>query len=154
MTQRTTVESFAGAVLSVAAELPVTYDGAGYADTGMDYTAVGEIESYGNHGVTAAIHEFTPVDTAIVTKLKGAKNYGNLTLVLGSVPSDAGQAILKAASESTSHYSFKLAYADGEIHYIDALVSKFEFQDGDVSATQKLSVELAICRAPVIVAAV
>ena len=154
MAVRTVVETISGAKLSISADIPPTYDAAGYASTDVIFTDVGEVETYGNHGVTAAITEFTPVDTAVVAKVKGSKNYGTMALTIGSVPGDAGQAILKTASESNAHYSAKITYPDGEVHYLDLLVSKFEYQDGTVNNVQKIGVDLALCRAPVIVPAV
>lgn len=154
MAARTVVGTLSTATLAISASLPATYDAAGYGATSITYTAIGEIENYGNHGVTAAITEFTPVDTAVVAKMKGSKNYGTMSLMLGSIPTNAGQVILKTASESNAHYSAKMTYPDGEIHYMDVLVAKHEFQDGAVNDTMKVAVDLAICRAPVIVAAV
>ena len=153
MAARTVVGTLSGATLAISAGLPATYDAAGYGATTITYTAIGEIENYGNHGVTATIVEFTPIDTAVVAKMKGSKNYGTMALAIGSIPTNAGQVILKTASESNAHYSAKLTYPDGEIHYMDVLVAKHEFQDGAVNDPMKLSVDLAICRAPVIVAA-
>jgi hypothetical protein len=154
MTAPTTVQSLSGATLAISAALPSTYDAAGYGATTMVYTLIGAIENFGSHGVTAAITEFTPVDTATVTKVKGSKNYGTKSLTLGSIPSDTGQALLDAASESTARYSAKLTYPSGAIHYMDVLVSKADFQDGAVNDIQKRGVDLAICRKPVVVAAV
>jgi hypothetical protein len=146
---RTVVEALAGATLAISATLPETYDQAGYESTDLVFTEVGEIENYGNHGVTATITPFTPVDTATVAKVKGSKDYGNMALMVGNLPSDAGQAIVKAASESNNHYSIKITYPDGEIHYLDVLVSKFEYQDGQVNDVRRISVEFAVCRQPV-----
>lgn len=148
---RTVPESIAGAILSISASLPATYDSTGYAAVGMVYTPVGEVESWGNHGVKAQISQFTPVDTAQVNKVKGSKDYGSMALVIGSVPGDAGQAVLNTASESNAHYSVKLTYPDGDVHYLDVIVSSFEFQDGTVNNIQKVGCELAICRKPVVV---
>jgi len=153
MTAPTTVQSLSGATLAISASLPATYDQAGYGATTMTYTLIGAIENYGNHGVTATIATFTPVDTAVVTKIKGSKDYGTMNLSLGSIPSDAGQALLDAASESTSRYSAKLTYPSGAIHYLDVLVSKAEFVDGQVNDVQKRNIDLAICRKPVVVPA-
>jgi hypothetical protein len=50
----------------------------------MTYTPVGEIENHGSHGMSATVTEFTPVDTGVVTKVKGSKNYGTKTMTLGS----------------------------------------------------------------------
>lgn len=146
---REVVESLAGATLGITATLPDTYDQAGYESTDLVFTSVGEIEDYGNHGVSAAITEFTPVDTAVTAKVKGSKNYGNMSLMIGHKPADAGQVILKAASESNNHYSVKITYPDGEVHYLDVLVSKYENQDGAVNNVQKAAVDLAICRKPI-----
>jgi hypothetical protein len=153
MAARTVVQSIAGATLSISASIPATYDQAGYEASAMVYTALGEVENYGNHGVTANISEFTPVDTAVVTKIKGSKNYGTMALMLGSIPSNAGQVILEAAAESNSHYSAKFSYPDGEVHYLDVLVGKKEYQDGSVNDISKIAVDLNLCRKPIVVAA-
>jgi hypothetical protein len=150
----TTVQSLSGATLALSAALPASYDAAGYGATTMVYTLLGAIENFGSHGVTSAVTEFTDVATATVTKVKGAKNYGTKSLSLGSIPSDAGQTLIDAAAESTARYSAKLTYPSGAIHYMEVLVSKSEFVDGQVNDVQKRNVDLAICRKPVVIAAV
>lgn len=150
---RTVVESLLGATIAISATLPDTYDAAGYQSTDLVFTAIGEVETLGAHGVTSAVTEFTPIDTGVVAKVKGSKNYGNMSMSLGDLPGDAGQVLLKAASESRNHYSFKVTYPDGAVHYIDALVSKFEVQDGSVNDVRKVACELAVCKQPVEVAA-
>ena len=154
MVQRTVVNSTAGATLAISATLPATYDAAGYGATAITYTAVGEVENYGQHGMTAAVTEFTPVDTAVVTKVKGSKNYGTKSLTIGSIPGNAGQVILAAASEASARYSVKITYPDTSIHYLDVLVSKYDQVDGAVNDVQKITCDLAICRKPIIVAQV
>lgn len=159
MTARTVNQTMSGAVLAISATLPATYDAAGYAATGMVFTTVGQIENYGNHGMTAVVTEFTPVADATVQKFKGAKNYGVMSMTLGHLPGDAGQVILEAAAESTNRYSVKITYPLGsgestaEIQYLDVLVSKKENQDGAVNDVRKLMVDMAVCRKPVVVAA-
>jgi hypothetical protein len=154
MAGRTNVISIASATISISDDLPATYDAAGYGATTVVFTAIGQVETLGNHGVTANVATFTPIDTAIVTKIKGHKDYGVMNMTFGSIPTDAGQVIVKAASESNNHYSVKISYPDGEIHYCDVLVSKYEFQDGSVDDIAKVGVDFQICKAPVIVAAV
>lgn len=153
MTARTSVQSIGGATLAISASLPATYDAAGYAATTITYTAIGKIDNYGNHGVKANIATHTPIDTQVVTKIKGSKDYGSMQLSIGSIPTDAGQVILLAASESNNHYSAKLTYPDGEIHYLDVLVSSFEYKDGSVNDISGLQVNLEVCKKPVVVAA-
>lgn len=154
MTAHTSVVTNSGTTLAISATLPETYDAAGYASTDMIYTAVGNVEDHGSHGVTANVTTFIPVDTAVVTKMKGAKNYGQKTMRLGNIASDAGQVIMKAASESNNHYSVKITYQDGEVHYLDVIVSKYEYTDGTVDNARTISCTIDICKAPVIVAAV
>ena len=153
MPAHTNVVTNAGTTLSISAAVPATYDSAGYAATGMTYTAVGQVEDHGSHGVTANVSKFTPVDTAVVAKTKGSKDYGSKTMKLGNIAGDAGQIIMKAASESNNHYSVKITYQDGESHYLDVLVSKYEYSDGTVDNNRTISATLEICRAPIIVAA-
>lgn len=154
MAERTIIESMAGTTVAISASLPATYDAAGYGATTITYTAIGNIESIGPHGMSAAVTEFTPIDTAVVTKVKGSKNYGNIAIVAAYMPSDTGQDIVETASESNSRYSVKITYQDTSIHYLDVLVSTNEIQDGAVNDVQKRTFEFAICRKPIIVAQV
>ena len=154
MAENTVPVTLSGATLAISAALPATYDAAGYAATAMVYTVIGDIENFGNHGGTKTITEFTPVDTAIVTKMGGSKNYGTMTLMMAHIPSAAGQVLLDTAFESNAHYSVKMTYPSGRVHYMDVIVAKNENQDGAVNDTQKLAVDFAICRKPVKVAAV
>lgn len=157
MTARTVNQTMSGAVIAICATLPATYDAAGYAATGLVYTTIGQVENFGNHGMTAVVTEFTPVADATVQKFKGAKNYGTMSMTAAHQPGDAGQAIVQTASESTNRYSLKITYPTGagestpEIRYFDVLVSKKENQDGAVNDVRKLMMDFAICRKPVVV---
>lgn len=158
MTVRTQVQSLEGATLSLSAGLPATYDTAGYT-TVIVWTAIGQVESYGSHGLTSSVNTFTPVDTGVIAKTKGTKDYGNMSLVIGCVPGDTGQTLIATASESKARYSAKITYplGDGEstaeTHFLDVLVTKREFQDGSANDIRKISVDFAVCRKPVEVAA-
>ncbi len=152
MTAPTTVQSMAGATLAISAALPATFDATGYAAVAA-YTPIGEVEDYGDHGLTRSVTKFTPVDTAVVAKRPGSKDYGEMSLKIGNVPSDAGQVIMRAAVESNNPHAFQLTYPSGEIHYISALVTSFVNSDGTVDNIQRVSVKLDLDRKPVIVAA-
>jgi hypothetical protein len=159
MTARSNIQSLAGALIALSATRPETFDAVGYQSTDLLFTEIGEVENFGNHGLTATITEFTAVGDAIVQKIKGSKNYGTMSMMAGYVPGNAGQVLLEAAAESTNRYSCKITYplGDGEvtpeIHYLDVLVAKKENQDGSVNDVRKLAVDLAICKKPVVVAA-
>ncbi len=154
MAENTVPVSLTGATLAISATIPTTYDEAGYASTDIVWTAIGQIENFGNHGGSKTITEFTDVEQGVVTKVAGSKNYGNMSLMMANIPTDSGQALLDAAFESTAHYSVKMTYPSGRIHYMDALIAKNENQDGAANDIQKVAVDLAISRRPVKVAAV
>lgn len=159
MTARTNVQSMSGATLALSATRPATFDSVGYADTDIAWTTIGEVENYGDHGVTAQVLTFTNVADAIVQKLKGSKDYGTMNVMVGNVKSDAGQVLLATASESQNRYSARITYplGDGEvtpeIHYLDVLVVSFTFNDGAVNDIRKRAVGLAICKKPVEISA-
>lgn len=153
MTTRTTVESLTGATYAICATLPTTYDAAGYGLTSLTYTAIGSVETVTNYGSKRSVTNFIPINGA-VQKVKGTPDYGVLTMTYGDVPTDAGQIIVKAAEASPNHYSLKITYADGEIHYLDVLCSSYEYEAAKAGDVKKVMATLNICMAPVIVAAV
>lgn len=159
MPARTENQNLLKATFAISATLPATYDAAGYGATSVVFTTVGKVENYGEHGVERGMSTFTPVDTGIVEKFNGSKNFGAKSFVLGNVPANAGQVIVKAASESEAHYSVKITYptgpgeTTGEIHYLDVIVTRYKFTDGATDDVRKVQTTLEICRTPVIVAA-
>ncbi len=159
MTARTNIQSLSGATLDLSATRPATFDVAGYSDSTIVYTRIGQIENFGNHGLQAQEITFTAVADAVVQKLKGSKNYGTMSMTIGNIPSDVGQILLATASESQNRYTARLYYplGDGEstpeAHYLDVLVMSREFQDGAVNDVRKTAVSLALCRKPVEISA-
>ncbi len=159
MTVRTVIQSLTGAVLALSATRPPVFDAAGYSDTTIVWSTIGQVESFGAHGRTTQEITFTAIADGIVQKLKGSANFGNKTFSLGHVPGDAGQALLKTASQSQNRYSARVTYplGDGEvtneIHYMDVLVMSREFQDGDANTVRKVAVGFGLCREQVEVAA-
>lgn len=155
MSEGVDVQTFEGATLAISATRPATYDAAGYGATGMVYTAIGKIQQYGEFGIQSQVNTFTPVDTGVVEKTKGTKDYGSMPFVLGAVPSDAGQDIVAAASESKARYSLKmtLPLRDGEstpeTNYFDVIVSQFRHPGGAANDNRLLNVSFEICRKPV-----
>jgi len=152
MAAHTAVASLTDTIYAISAALPATYDGAGYAATGMVYTTIGKVETFMPYGSTRAVNKFMPIAGA-TEKSKGTPDYGDGDLVMGDVPADAGQVILKAAEASPNHYSIKITYPDGEVHYLDVLVASWKISGGGQGAFVTRTATLAVCRAPVIVAA-
>jgi hypothetical protein len=152
MTARTTVASQTDTQYAISAILPTTYDAAGYGATTMVYTTIGKVESATPHGSKRPINVFTPINGAS-EKTKGTPDYGNLDLVFADIPTDAGQVIVKAAEASPNHYSLKITYSDGEVHYLDILVASFEYSGGKAGDTKTVTAQSGVCKAPVVVAA-
>ena len=152
MATRTSVESITGATYAICATLPATYDAAGYGLTSLIYTTIGSVESVTNYGSKRSVTTFTPINGA-VQKVKGAPDYGTMTITYGDVPSDAGQIITKASEVSPNHYSIKITYPDGEIHYLDVLNSSYEYEGAKAGDVKKVMATLNICMPPVIIAA-
>jgi hypothetical protein len=150
---RTVVESNTGLAVAISAVIPSTYDQAGYESTDLVYTAIGEVETVGPHGVERQIITFTPVYTGVIAKMPGSKDYGSMDVTIGNVPSDAGQVIVKASSEANAHYSVKLTYPDGEVHYLDVISYRFRYTGGGANDVDKIDAGFALTRAPVVVAA-
>jgi hypothetical protein len=148
-----------GATIALSATLPATYNAAGYTATAVVYTAIGKVESVGEHGGSSQVSTFTNLEDGVTEKSKGSLDYGNLPVTLGRLPSDSGQDLIDTAFASRNRYSLKLTYplrigeATPEVHYMDVLVTKRAWGGGDANAYDKLMADFSICRAPVLVAA-
>lgn len=153
MAAHTGAASFTDTTYAISATLPATYDAAGYGATTITYTAIGKVESFPEFGATREVNKFTPISGAVEYS-KGVAEYGSGQMVLADVPADAGQVILKAADASANHYSMKLTYPDGEIHYLDVLVSSWQLAQAGSGEFMKRTATINICKAPVVVAAV
>ena len=152
MAVHTTVASHTDATYSICATLPATYDAAGYGATTLTYTAIGKVSDFIQYGSSRNVNEWIPISGA-VEYTKGAPRYGNGDMLMGDIPADAGQVILKAAEASSNHYSIKIVYgADSETHYLDVIVSKWLMSPGKEGAPMVRTAGMSVCKAPVIVA--
>jgi hypothetical protein len=138
------VESVAGTVISIAAEQPITFDQAGYEDTGMDWTAIGEITDGGEHGREYALVTHMPIASRGVQKFKGSFNAGSKTLQLGLDNDDAGQVIVNAALLSDNDYSFRVVYQGGDVDYFQAKVMSFKKAATSVDSIRTASMTLEL----------
>lgn len=153
MAAHTAVASFSDTIYAISASLPATYDAAGYGSTAITYTTIGKVQSFPEFGAQANVNEFVPI-TGAVEYYKGARRYGSGDMVVGDVPANAGQVILKAAEASQNHYSMKITYPDGEIHYVDVIVSSWKLSGASEGTAMTRVATLSLSKDPVIVAAV
>lgn len=113
------VVSGSGSKLYVSAALPATYNKIGY--TALTWTLVNDVTNIGEYGREYDLIDHTPIDTRLTQSIKGNFKEGSLSLAFGSVPADAGQVVVLAASKSDNNYSFKIEKTDGGI---DAFTGK------------------------------
>jgi len=152
MTAHASAASFTDTIYAISAGLPATYDAAGYAATTITYTTIGKVETFPEIGSTRPITEFVPI-TGAVEFLKGAPRYGQGDMTMADIPSDAGQVIMKAADASANHYSMKITYPDSEVHYLDVIVAGWRLSAAKEGAVMTRTATIAVCKAPVVVAA-
>jgi len=148
----TGVAAITDTTYAISATLPATYDAAGYGDTDTVYTTIGKVSTMTPYGSKRDVNKFQPI-AGTVEKTKGSPDYGQGDMVMADVPADAGQVIMKAAEASPNHYSLKITYADGEVHYLDILVSGWVLSGGSEGDPLLRTATIDVCRAPVVVAA-
>ena len=132
----------AGTKLYVSASTPATYNSAGFG--ALSWTEVGEITDFGEWGKEYNLVTHNPVGSRQTVKRKGSYNNGAATLSMARVPSDAGQTLLIAASDSDSSYSFKVVFQDNTGQYFSAQTLKYTTNVGSVDNIFSASVSLEI----------
>lgn len=154
MPQHSDVASHTDALYYITATLPATYDAAGYAGSGMNWELglIGRVSDFLPYGSKRSLNEFVPI-TGAVEFTKGAPRYGSGDMMMADMPNDPGQVILRAAEASANHYSMRIVYPDGEIHYLDVINSGWQLSGGKEGAPMIRTATLGICKAPVVVAA-
>lgn len=136
------VVTSAGTTLSVASAPPATNDQAGFA--ALTYVPVGEITDLGEFGKMYNLVTHMPLGTRQTIKRKGAYNNGTVQVVLGRVPSDAGQAALIAGRDSDVSRSIRIVLQTGTIIYFTAQVMQYTTKVGNVDTITASTVKLEI----------
>jgi len=136
------VQTVAGAVLSVSAGIPATFTEAGYG--ALTLTAIGQITDAGQHGRVYNVVTHNPIGSRGTQKFKGSFNEGQKVLTIGIDDDDAGQTLAIAALNSDNDYSFEVAYQDGSLDYFQAKVVGFQksMTGVDTMLTATLTLEI------------
>jgi hypothetical protein len=121
----------AGTTIAISAAAPATFDGAGYG--ALTYTPISEITDLGTFGKTFTLVTHNPLGNRQTIKRKGSYNNGTLSLKLARVPSDPGQALLIAARDSDSVYSFVVTLQQGTKLYFQATPLSYTTNIGTVN---------------------
>lgn len=111
-----TSSTSAGSTLAISVSVPATDDAEGY--EALAYTEVGQVEKIGAIGAAIAKVEFQPLKGP-KQKHKGAVDFGSLQPTMALDETDAGQAIVRTASENMTSklYSFRVQYPNGSKRY-------------------------------------
>jgi len=136
------VQTVAGAVLSISAGIPATFDSTGY--SALTVTAIGQITDAGQHGRVYNVVTHNPIGTRGTQKFKGSFNEGQKVLTIGIDDDDAGQTLAITALNSDNDYSFKVLYQDGAIDYFQAKVVGFQKSMTGVDTMLSASLTLEI----------
>lgn len=99
-------------------------------DTGGAFKEIGLVEDGGEYGDSAALITFAALGDARIRASKGARDAGELPLIVGDDPTDEGQIALVAAEATNLNYAFKVVSPNrlnptgtDEIEYFRVLVS-------------------------------
>lgn len=142
-----TVQTSTGIVVSLVEGAPATYDQAGF--EALSYTQLGEVTNIPEYGASAAVVEHNPLETGITEKFKGFTNYGSTSFELGRDGSDAGQALVAAATDPTdasfnSIFSVEVAFSDGSKQYFTAKPFSYTTNPGAANSIVAATVQVEI----------
>jgi len=145
------IASFTDTKYSISIALPATYDAAGYAAV-TPWVLIDRVSDFPTYGSKRDVAKWTPIRGG-VEKVKSAPDYGEGDMVMGDMPLDPGQVIVAAAEASQNHYSLKIEYPDGEIHYCDVIVAGWSLSPAKAGEFKTRTATLGFNRKPVEVAA-
>lgn len=140
------VTTAAGTTISITAQIPATFDQAGYeaSAVGASFMLIGEVVSIGAHGRTYAPVTHLPLSSRTVRKFKGSRDDGNIDVNLARDSDDAGQIVAKAALDSDSDYSFRVVYPSGDVEYFQgkvmAITNAADGADSIVGRTMSIAI--------------
>jgi len=122
----------AGTKLAISAAAPATQTAAGY--QALTYTEIGGIESIGAFGAVTEEVTFQPLRGARES-YKGGTNFGSLSPSIAHDDDDAGQELLRTASEdATDLYSFEVTYPSGAKRFFQGRVFGYPENVGAANA--------------------
>ena len=136
------IRTSAGTTIGISAAQPATYNQTGFA--ALTYAEISEVENLGEFGAQYNLVTFNPLANRTTVKRKGSKNNGSLQMTLARDPEDAGQGILKTASDSDVSPSFVVTTQDGTKFYFTAQVMGYTSNVGGVDNIYMASATLEI----------
>jgi len=101
-----------GATISIASTLPASFDSTGY--DALSYDAIGEIVDIGEIAKVWEEVSHQGVSRSYPQKLKDTYNIDTVSITVGRVTSDTGQAAVQTALGSAASVSFRVAMNSGD----------------------------------------
>jgi hypothetical protein len=125
-------QTFAGALVYICST-PENADLANVtAAAALTYVQVGKVGKLGGYGNKTNMVSYPVLDKLLTLKAKGATDGGSFTIECATDKTDAGQIALSTAADPSSQDNFvvKIAYADGEVHYVRGPIGGPEYAGG------------------------
>lgn len=85
------------------------------------WTEIGLIENGGEIGDQASSVTGAALGDGRIRKAKGARDAGEMAIIVFHDPTDAGQAAAEAAERTNDNYAFKIVLPDGPAGYTDTI---------------------------------
>lgn len=125
---------------------PATYDAAGFKAAPMEYVAVGEVTEIPTFGGSAQVITHIPLATGIIDKTVGSIDYGEISVPMASLWSNAGQVLIKKGFDGVDarkEHSFMIETDLGDL-YFTGKITGVQYTPGDANANLQNSVTIAI----------
>ena len=138
------VSATTGTTLGMSATLPTTYDDnatTGYAS--LTFTDIGEVIDVGELAKAYNVLSHQTVARAYPQKIKDTYDIGNVSISLGRVSSDTGQALLQTALASSASYAFELVLPSGDTGNFTGKIIKAGMGSVASGAVEMTMVEIA-----------
>ena len=137
--------TFDGAIISVSADNPAAYTAAGFADAGViTYAVLGEVINLPEIGRVYTDVAYNSLAVRGTRHIKGSYEEPEIPIEIGVDRLDAGQIVLKTASDSDASFSFKVAYGNGEIDFFLGKVFSLVSAGGDNNTTRVITANVRI----------
>lgn len=114
------IQTSAGSKIFLSSALPATFDLTGY--QALTFTEIKSVESIGPFGSEDSLVTFNALADRTTRKFKGSRSLGSIALTAAIDTADAGQDLLRTASDSLNPISFKVERPTGDIVYFLGLV--------------------------------
>lgn len=91
----------------------------------LTWVEIGSVGNLGETGKSTNVLSYNTWNDSVIQKGKGLTDAGSPTLEVLRIPTDAGQTILRNAGAvgNENNYAFKIAHADGTVHYNRGMVT-------------------------------